>query len=143
MALGDKHAKLSFSRWPWAPDARKRENLEARVALRHGGIALFASPALLIRESLDLLITVTFQSHKEVADNTSKKLRTKNGTGTETTQTFPDVAFKLDFDCLFDAKGARNVHKMVRKTSPFRRAGRKRKVGFRLRWRERIIEQGV
>ena len=41
MALGDKHAKLSFLRWLLAPDARKRDTLEAPVAPRHGEIPLF------------------------------------------------------------------------------------------------------
>ena len=74
MALGDKHAKLSFSGWPWAPDARKRNNLEAPVAHRHGGIPLFASPALLTRENLDLLMAIKSQRHEEAVHNVGKRL---------------------------------------------------------------------
>ena len=40
MALGDKHAKLSISGWPEAPDARKRDIREVPVAPRHGEIPL-------------------------------------------------------------------------------------------------------
>ena len=40
------------------PDARKRANLEVRVAPRHGGVRLFASPALLTRENLDVLMAI-------------------------------------------------------------------------------------
>ena len=47
MALGDKHAKLSFSGWPWAPDARKRDILEVPAAPRHGEIPLFVNPGLM------------------------------------------------------------------------------------------------
>ena len=74
MALGDKHAKLSFSGWPWAPDARKRDNLEVPVAPRYGGIPLSASPALLIQENLSLLLGIKCQRHEEVVHNVSKRL---------------------------------------------------------------------
>ena len=73
MALGDKHAKLLFAGWPWAPDARKRNNLEAAVVPRHRGIPVFASPALLIQENLDFLMALTSQRHEEV-HNVGKRL---------------------------------------------------------------------
>ena len=74
MALGDNHAKLSFSGWPWAPDARKRDNLEAPVAPRHGGVQLFASPALLIQENLELLMAIESQRNDEAVHNVCKRL---------------------------------------------------------------------
>ena len=74
MALGDNHAKLSFYGWPWAPDARKRDNLEVPVAPRYGGIPLFASPALLIQENLDLLMATRCQRHGEAVHNVSNRL---------------------------------------------------------------------
>ena len=74
VGLGDNHVKWSFSGWPWAPDARKRDNLEAPVAPRHGGIPLFASPVLLIQENLDLLMAIKSQRHEEAVHNVSKRL---------------------------------------------------------------------
>ena len=104
MALGDNHAKLSFSGWPWAPDARKRDNLEAPVAPRYGGIPLFASPALLIQENLDLLMAIKCQRHEEAVHNVGKRLP-KTEPEQKKTQTFQDAAFKLDFRCLLNRFG--------------------------------------
>ena len=107
MALGDKHAKLSFSGWPWAPDARKRNNLEAPVAPRHRGIPVFASPALLIQENLDFLMAITSQWNEEAVHNVGKKLLK-----TELEQQnvdFPGCCFQVRF----------LMHEVVRKTQKF------------------------
>ena len=96
MALGDKHAKLSFSGWLWAPDARKRNSLEASVSPRHGGIPLFASPALLTQESLRLLMAKKSQRHEEAVHNVGKKAA-KNRTRTEKNVDFPGCCFQARF----------------------------------------------
>ena len=96
MALGDKHAKLSFSGWAWAPDARKRDNLEAPVGPRHGGRPLFASPALLIQENPDLLTAIETQRHDEAVHNVGRRLP-KTEPEQRKTKTLQDVALKLDF----------------------------------------------
>ena len=96
MALGDKHANLSFSGWPWAPNARKRANLEAPVAPGHGGVTLFASPAFLTRENLDLLMAIKSQRHEEAVHNVGKRLP-KTEPEQNKTQTFEDVVSSLIF----------------------------------------------
>ena len=95
MTLGDKHAKLSFSGWAWAPDARKRDNLEAPVGPRHGGRPLFASPALLIQENPDLLTAIETQRHDEALG------ATKNRTGTEKNVDFTGCCFEARFLMFF------------------------------------------
>ena len=74
MVLGDKQSKLSFSGWPWAPDARKRNNLEAPVAPRHGGMPIFATIALLIQENLDVLMAIKSRRHEEAVHDVGKRL---------------------------------------------------------------------
>ena len=83
-----------------APDARKRDNLEAPVAPRHDGIQLFASPALLTQDNLDLLMAMKSQRHEEAVHNVCKGCKKWNQN--KKTQTFPDVAFKLDLGCLLN-----------------------------------------
>ena len=121
MALGDNHAKLSFSGWPWAPDARKRDNLEVPVAPRYGGIPLFANPALLIQENLGLLLAIKCQRHEEAVHNVSKRLpktereqKKRRHSRLLFSSSICDVVW-IDFD----AKGTRNVYTIVRKTQYF------------------------
>ena len=120
-ALSDKHAKLSFSRWPWAPDTRKRDNLEAPVAPRHGGIPFFASPSLLIQENLDLLMAARCQRHGEAVHNVSNRLP-KTESEQKTSRLSRMLLSSFIFDVFwidFGAKGTRNVHEIVRKTQQF------------------------
>ena len=121
MALGDNHAKLTFSGWPWAPDARKRGDLEVPVAPRHCGIPLFASPALLSQENLDFLMATRCQRHGEAVHNVSNRLPK-----TEPEQKKRRLSRMLlsspifnVFWIDFDAKGARDVREIVRKTQQF------------------------
>ena len=74
MALGDKHATLSFSGWPWAPDARKRGILETPVAPRHGEIIFFASPGPPAQENLALLMAISSQRREKAVQNLFKRL---------------------------------------------------------------------
>jgi hypothetical protein len=100
MALGDKHATLSFSGWPWAPDARKRGILETPVAPRHGEIIFFASPGPPAQENLALLMAISSQTRKGGPELVQKT--TKNRARKQKTQTFADLALKLDFECLLN-----------------------------------------
>ena len=121
MALGDKHAKLSFSGWPWAPDARKRDNLEAPVAPRHGGIPLFASPALLIQENLDLLMAIKSRGTKRRSITYAKDCQKQNRNRKKRRLSRMLLGSPI-FDVFwtdFDAKGTRNVHDIMRKTQQF------------------------
>ena len=79
MALGDKHAKLSFSGWPWAPDARKRGILETPVAPRHDEIIFFASPGPPAQENLALLMAISAQRRKKAVQNLFKSYQKKLG----------------------------------------------------------------
>ena len=101
MALGDKHATLSFSGWPWAPDARKRGILETPVAPRHGEIIFFASPGPPAQENLALLMAISSQRREKAVQNLFKRLP-KTEPGHKKTQTFADLALKLDFECLLN-----------------------------------------
>ena len=65
----------------------------------------------------------------------------KNWDHKQNTETFPDVAFKLAFNCVrmnFAVQASRHVCKIVRKTTRFGRAGQKGKFVFRMRRREQI-----
>ena len=84
---------------------------EAPVATRHAEIPLFVSSALLIQENLDLLMGIRSQRHEETIHHACKRLP-KNGTGTEKTQTFPDLLSSSILDVFwtdFDAKRSRNL----------------------------------
>ena len=102
MALGDKDAKLSFSGWPWAPDARKRDNLEAPVAPRHSEIrtTFCKSRASSTRKPCPFDGHIVPDSRKGSPEPVQKA--TRNGTRIRKTQTFVDLAFKLDFERLLD-----------------------------------------
>ena len=116
--MGDTYAKPSFSGWPWAPDARKRDNLEVPVAPRYGGIPLFASPALLIQENLDLLMATRCQRHGEAVHNVSNRLP-KTEPEPKKRRLSRMLLSSSIFDVFwidFDAKGTRNVHEIVRNT---------------------------
>ena len=115
MALGDKHVKLSFSGWPWAPDARKRGNLEAPVAPRHGGIPLFTNPALLIQENLDLLMAIKSQRHEEAVHNVCKRLpkQNRNSKKLRLSRMLLSSSILEVFWTDFDAKYTRDVHEIV------------------------------
>ena len=101
MALGDKHATLSFSGWPWAPDARKRGILETPVAPRHGEIIFFCEPrASNSRKPRPFDSHIVPEARKGGPELVQKT--TKNRTRTQKTQTFADLALKLDFECLLN-----------------------------------------
>ena len=74
MALGYKHAKLSFSGWRGAPDARKPITLKRQWGPGMVGDRFFASPALLIQENPDLLTAIETQRHDEAVHNVGRRL---------------------------------------------------------------------
>ena len=74
---------------------KKHDVLEVPVAPRPGEIL-----ALRVQENLDLLMALTFQRHEEAAHNTSTKLPKTELEPRK--QTFPDVTYKLDDDCLLN-----------------------------------------
>ena len=100
MALGENHAKLSFSGWR---------------------IPLVASPALLIQENLDLLIAITFQRHEEAVHNVEKGCQKQNRNIQKRRLSRMLLSSSI-FDVFwtdFDAKGTRHVHEIIRKTQRF------------------------
>ena len=110
------------------------------MATRPGEILLFASPGLLAQENLDLLMAITFQRHEEAAHNSSKKipkleLEQKRRMISEV---LLSATIFIAFWTNFEARGRRNVDKIIRKTTQFWRVGRTGKTAFRLRRPERI-----
>ena len=79
---------------------------------RHGGILLFASPALLIQENLDLLMAIKFKRHEEAVHNVGKRLP-KTEPEQKKSRLSRMLLSSSIFDVFwtdFDAKGTKNVH---------------------------------
>ena len=95
---GANTAGVSLSGWSWTPDSRKHDTLDLPVAPRPGEISLLASPGAQIQENLALLVPISSQRREKAAKNLFKRLP-KTEPGHNKTQTFVDVAFKLDLEC--------------------------------------------
>ena len=94
-----KHLGLSFSGWSWAPDSRKHYFLEVPVACRPGEkMSSCESRASSSKKPClfdDHIVPEARKGSPQLVQKATKKQNTK-------TQTFADLAIKLDFECLLE-----------------------------------------